>query len=191
MAGSASAIYIPATGNCSLKRVCRVQLFKLLSLSMSNTRQSSTVWIVFTWEGDSERSFFSAQLGQRSFAMKWPSVSLVRLLTYLSLFLLRRALSLTIKPLYWSRFPASLAPQLFSIFSSVSCKPKLLDLKRSPMHLFAAWSFTFEDVAQFYRALKGAQHVEPIWDCQCILMNTCQIFVSWDETQHGYTLRFF
>lgn len=37
-------------------------------------------------------------------------------------------------------------------------------------------SFTFEGTPLFNSFLKGADHMEPIWDWRCILIYTCQVF---------------
>ena len=76
--------------------------------------------------------------------------------------------------LYWSQLPASLAVQLFAIWSSVCTEARSVrGLGDSLMHSLATLRVSRLNVS--YRILKGVEYSKVIGECHRILLRTCKI----------------
>lgn len=133
-------------GGSSVYNCSNYSAYLALCSSMTDTRQPSTLQTALSCEAGLEQSFFTVWWAdRRSLAFKWPST--VRLLTYLSLFLLMRALVLRDRYVYWSCFLVSLADRFSSILSNVSPEAKP-PFKSTPFQLQEFHAFRYPATLQ-------------------------------------------
>lgn len=122
---------------------------------MSDNGEEFAAHIILTWKGGSEWNYFYS----------------LRLLVYLSLSFLTKALAPCGWALYWSLFPVSLVAWRFSVFSSIFPEGKsLLTPEFQFAFLCSLKSVPFEVIPQLHRVLKGTEHTELVRESHCLLI---------------------